>query len=107
ETTMLPPRPPTRFPLYLRFIALGGFLVAGAVAVLLAPRTAAAAADAIWTRPGASLGYGVLWLIVVPVVATLLLITVVGIPLAIMAGVAWLIALFLGRAVPAVSLGRL
>lgn len=107
ETAVLPPRPPSRFPLVLRLVTLGGFLVAGAVAVLLAPRTAAASADAIWTRPGASLGYGILWMVLLPVVAALLMVTVVGIPLAIIACVAWLIALFLGRAVPAVSIGRM
>jgi hypothetical protein len=52
-------------------------------------------------------GYGLLALLGLPVAAAVLLITVVGLPVALMACAAWFMALFLGRAIPALWLGRL
>lgn len=107
ETIVLPP-PPDRglWPGIVRLILLGGFLLAGALGILLFPVTAARAADALAARPGPSFGYGVLWLVVGPIVLLILSISVVGLPLVFIAASVWCTALYLGAAVPALWLGR-
>ena len=90
----------------LRLIWLGGFLLAGAVAILLFPGTAARAADTLAAHTAVSFGFGLLWLIAGPIVALVLAISVIGLPLAFIVGTLWGIGLFLGPAVPSLWLGR-
>jgi hypothetical protein len=107
ETVVLPP-PPDRgiWPGILRLILLGGFLLAGALGILLFPRTAARSADVLAARTGPSLGFGALWLVVGPIVALIFMISVVGLPVALIGVVLWCTALYVGAAVPALWLGR-
>ena len=105
--TVLPPQEVGGVMRYFRILWLLGFLVAGAVAVALAPRFADAAAERMRERPGLSALAGVVWIIVIPIAALLVAVTVIGLPLALLACAVYAILLYLGRAVLAVWLGRL
>lgn len=107
RTIALPPQPRSRLPETLRAVWLIGFLVAGAALVLLFPGTVESAAAALGRKPGASIGWGFVWLIGVPIAAVILAITVIGVPLALVLAALYLVSLYLARAVPAVLVGRL
>lgn len=92
---------------FLGWILAFGFLVAGAVAVALAPGRADASAVLVRRRPLAAAGVGIAVLILAPIAVTIVAITVVGIPLAAIAAALYAIAVYLARAVFAVWLGRL
>lgn len=83
-----------------------GFLLAGAVLIALFPAVSRTAADGVRTRPGVSLGFGVLW-ICLPIVIGLIAATVIGVPLAMLLFGAYLIVLYLAGIVLALALGRL
>jgi cytoskeletal protein CcmA (bactofilin family) len=106
EVIVLPPPARPAF-LLLRIAWHLGFLVAGAAAIALLPRIAAAATHALQHRPWAAAGFGLLWVIGVPLAAGLLALTVIGIPLALILLALYVIALYLARAVVALWLGRL
>jgi cytoskeletal protein CcmA (bactofilin family) len=73
------------FPFVARFVAwvavTVSMLILGLLLLLLAPRGMDAVADTWRTGTGPSIGWGLLLLIGLPIVAVLLLITLVGIPL--------------------------
>jgi hypothetical protein len=106
EVVALPPPPRPSFRV-LRLVWHLGFLVAGAAAIALLPRITAAATRTLRRRPGAAVGFGVLWVVGLPIVAGLLAMTIVGIPLALILFAIYAISLYLGRAVVALWLGRL
>jgi len=106
QVIALPPPPRPAF-WALRIAWHLGFLVAGAAAVALLPGLAAAASRALRRRPWAAVGFGLLWLIGVPVAAGILAITVVGIPLALIVVALYMISLYLARTLVALWLGRL
>lgn len=97
-------RPPVGL---FRALWMIGFLVAGMAVVALFPGAADAAEASLRARPAASLGFGLLWVVVVPIGAAVLALTAVGLPLALIIGALYLISVYLGRAVLAVWLGRL
>ena len=72
-------------------------LVLGLVLVLLAPRGADAVADALGTAPLASLGWGVLVVLSIPITALALVVAVLGVPLGLALvlslGLWWLVGL--------------
>ncbi len=110
EVIALPPppeRPRGRGLALLRALWALGFLVVGAVAVSLFPGTSGSAEEAVRTRPWASLGFGLLWLLAVPIAVVVVAFTLVGLPLALVSAAVYLIFLYLGRAVIALWLGRL
>jgi hypothetical protein len=82
--------------------ALGAFLwflgmfLAGALFVLLLPGFTSEAATAIGRKPLPSLGLGLAILLCVPFVAVVLLITIIGIPVALLLMSLYLLVLFLG-----------
>ncbi len=90
-------------------------LVLGLVLVLLAPRGADAVAVALGTAPLASLGWGILVILSVPVMAVALVVSVLGVPLGLalflslglwwLAGLTWA-AWCAGRALVRVPRGR-
>jgi cytoskeletal protein CcmA (bactofilin family) len=92
---------------FFRSLWLLGFLVAGLVAVALAPRLATEAAGLVRGRPGLSVLVGIVWVIVVPIVVVLVAMTVIGVPLALLTGATYAVFVYLGRVVLAVWLGRL
>jgi len=88
------------------FLWFLGVFVAASLFVLLFPRFARDAADAIGRRPLQSLGLGLAILICVPFVGVVLLITIVGIPLALLLIPLYLLVLFLGWATAALFVAR-
>ena len=89
---------------------LTGFLMAlvtGLVIILIAPRRLMHIAESIRTRPGASAGWGALVLFATPIAAILVCLTIVGIPLGLIALVLWGIGLYLAQIPVGLLIGRL
>lgn len=74
----------------------GGVFVLGALLILAAPKASALAAERVRTRPLASLGLGVVVLLLLPIVALAFVATVIGIPLGLALLLLWPVALLLG-----------
>jgi cytoskeletal protein CcmA (bactofilin family) len=68
--------------LFFRFVGLISALVLGFLLVSFYPNYSRRAAENIQTRPWAALGLGLLALIVTPIIVAVLMVTVVGVPLA-------------------------
>lgn len=75
-------------------------------ALALVPRGVEAPADALRARPLAALGWGVLLLIGIPLVAFALFVMVVGIPISTLLILAHVLALFVSHAAAALAIGR-
>jgi len=88
------------------FSLLAAFLVWLVVRAIW-PRSWDAAVETLRRRPGASFGYGALVLFLTPMAVIVLLVTVVGIPLALITASSYTSALYLTQIVVAVLLGRL
>ena len=82
-------------------------LVLGLVLLLLAPRLDPASVRALRNRLGATIGFGLLVFLLLPVVAGLLIATVVGIPLGLSLLFALALLYLIGYVVGAFALGRL
>jgi hypothetical protein len=82
-------------------------LVLGLVLVFLGPRLAPATVLALRDRLGATIGFGLLVFVLLPVVAGLLLVTIVGIPLGLFLLLALALLYSIGYVVGVLSLGRL
>ncbi len=82
-------------------------LVLGLVLLLLAPGLDPASIRALRDRLGATIGFGFLWFIVLPLVAVLLFVTLVGIPLGLFLLLALALIYSIGYVVGALALGRL
>lgn len=98
------PGPSTAFRLSVAAGRVAAFLLAGFVLLLLFRRLAGAA-DRLNERPGSALGLGLLWIIALPVMVFAAAVTIIGIPLAIVATVCYLISLYLAPVIPGVWLG--
>ena len=87
-----------------------GFLMAfvlGIIVVLLAPRRVKAVTESIRTHPWASLGWGAVILISTPIVALIVCITVIGLPLGLIALVLYAIAIYLTQLFVGLLIGQL
>jgi hypothetical protein len=82
-----------------------GLVVLAAVWLALAPVVSARSSRVLRERTGISVLLGFIWLVCVPVLAVLLLLTVIGIPLALFVVAAYLAALPLAYVSAAVGLG--
>ena len=89
-----------------RWLWLLGLLLIGVVVVALFPRFTAEAAEILPRRPILAALVGLGWVCLAPVVIVLVAFTVIGVPLAILLGVAYVILLFVGDIPVAVWLGR-
>jgi hypothetical protein len=87
-------------------IAVSAFLV-GALFVFFAPSTADRAVEAARRRWPAALGWGALLAFVTPLLAIILMLTIVGIPLGLLGLLAYPLLLLLGYASGAMTLGAL
>jgi hypothetical protein len=83
-----------------------GFLVAGAAVVALIPRLMADAAEFVREVPGRSALIGLGWIVLVPIAIVLVACTVIGLPLALLAGVLYGVLLYIGRMTLAIWLGK-
>jgi len=87
-----------------------GFLMAlvlGIIVVLLAPRRVKAVTESIRTHPWASLGWGAIILVATPIVALIVCITVIGLPLGLIALVLYAIAIYLTQLFVGLLIGQL
>jgi len=82
-------------------------LVTGLVIILIAPRRLASISESIRSRPGASAAWGALVLFVTPIAAILVCLTIVGLPLGLIALVLWAIGLYLAQIPVGLLIGRL
>lgn len=106
QVIALPPKPGAWAGGVFRLLLKLGFLVAGLVAVVLLPRAAATAEARLRSRPGAAFGLGLAWLFLVPIAIVIVCITVIGLPLGLVAALLYLVSVYLARAVAAVWIGR-
>ena len=86
-----------------------GFLmafIAGLVIILLVPGRLKSIADSIRTRPGPSAGWGALVLFVTPIAAVIVCITIIGMPVGLIALVLWGIAIYLAQIPVGLFIGR-
>jgi cytoskeletal protein CcmA (bactofilin family) len=82
-----------------------GMVLIGALLILAMPRFSREAAGNVQSRPLQSLGMGCVMLIGVPFAIIVLLITIIGIPLAILLGFAYAMLLLLGYLIAAIFVG--
>ena len=88
------------------FLWILGVFVAGVLFTLAFPAYSARAADWIGREPLRSLGLGFVVLVCLPILGVLLLITIVGIPLALILFMLYVLLLFLGWVTAALFVGR-
>ncbi|MDR7420506.1 MAG: polymer-forming cytoskeletal protein [Armatimonadota bacterium] len=81
-------------------------LVVTLVLIAVTPRGVQVTADVARTRPGASLGWGLLFLFTVPLAIVALMITVLGIPAGMLLVLAHLLGLFAGHAAAGLAVGQ-
>lgn len=114
-THKLPPvkeEPSIPFPLTLfsGIVKIIGFLMAlitGLVIILIAPRRLTSIAEAIRSRPGPSAGWGAIILFLTPIAAIIVCLTIVGIPVGLIALALWGIAIYLAQIPVGLLIGRL
>jgi len=82
-------------------------LVLGIIFVLIASRRVAALANSVQSRPWQTLGLGAVILIVTPIAAIIVMITVIGLPLGLISLVLYGIALYLSQVPIGLLIGRL
>ena len=88
------------------FLWILGVFVAGTLFTLACPAYSTRAADWIGREPLRSLGLGFVVLVCLPILAVLLLVTIVGIPLALILLLLYALLLFLGWVTAALFVGR-
>lgn len=81
-------------------------LIAGAVIVMVMPRSAAAVADALRTTPLKTLALGGILIVFAPIVLLLLMITFIGLPIALIGVAFYLSALYLSQVFVGLAMGR-
>lgn len=84
-----------RLALKFQLLSFLSLLLIGLLLVRFAPRQTSAVAKLIGEQPWRSLGFGFLTVILTPIAMLLLAVTIVGLPLAILAGLAYAIAICL------------
>jgi cytoskeletal protein CcmA (bactofilin family) len=96
------------------FAGMGGkllgfimILVVGIIVILLAPRWVSAMADSIRAKPWPSLGWGALVLFATPIAAIIVIITIIGLPVGLIALVLYGIAIYLSQIPVGFLIGRL
>lgn len=82
-------------------------LVLGIIIVLLAPRRVKVVTESIRTHPWASLGWGAVILVATPIIALIVCITIIGLPLGLIALVLYAIAIYLAQLFVGLLIGQL
>ena len=95
---------PSLFGLWLWWLV--GALIVGLALVLLVPGTMRRVSVTMRERPGPAIGWGLLVELLTPIVALLLLFTVIGIPLALLALAVWIILLALSPVLAGIAVGQ-
>jgi len=81
-------------------------LVAGVVVIFLAPKKLTSITDAIGTRPGPSAGWGAIVLFLTPIGALIVCLTIIGIPVGLIALILYGIAIYLAQIPVGLFIGR-
>jgi cytoskeletal protein CcmA (bactofilin family) len=81
-------------------------LLLGLALVALAPKQIKRVTAKMRKRPGATIGWGLILTLLAPILVILLLVTVVGIPLALLLGVLWLVAVGLSGVLAGIAAGE-
>jgi cytoskeletal protein CcmA (bactofilin family) len=82
-------------------------LIIGIVIILIASPRVRALADSVQSKPWESLGWGAVILVVTPIAAIVVMITIIGLPLGLIALLLYGIALYLAQIPVALLIGRL
>jgi cytoskeletal protein CcmA (bactofilin family) len=105
----LPTQPPKpirmRTPLSLRLFWLLSLIATGAFLVLLLPRHLREMGSDMLDRPWLNIGWGFVVLIVTPISAIIIAITLIGIPLSLMSWAIYFIAIYLSTPIVGTALG--
>lgn len=97
-----------RAEIFGRLLSLFGLLVVGLVLVSVMPRWCLELSDLMVRRqPWLTAAWGVVGVLAVPVVAVILFLTLIGIPLAVMAVALYFVSLYVAQAVAGITLGVL
>ncbi|MBU1131018.1 polymer-forming cytoskeletal protein [Patescibacteria group bacterium] len=101
----------------LGFIAVGYFFgklvqlfslfIVGLVIIYLGGKKIKEMTNLMIEKPGAQIGRGAVWFFLTPIACVILLITVIGIPLALIIGVSYAVVLYLSKVFAAIALGIL
>ena len=87
-------------------IAVFSALVIGLVLISFWRETIIKITDLMLNKAGVCLGWGILVLLLTPIIALVLLITIIGIPLSLILIALWLIALYLSKILVGILVGR-
>ena len=90
---------------FKKLISLFSLLVLGLIIISLMKKKVLEVTKQMLEKPAASLGWGVVFFIVTPIVCLLLLFTIIGIPLAFILGGLYIIALYLAKVFAGVTIG--
>jgi len=93
--------------LFGKFLAFLMILLAGIVFILAAPKQLIAVTDALRLDPWRSLGWGAVLLFATPVACIIAMITVIGLPLGLIALALWGIGIYLSQIPAALVVGKL
>ena len=91
---------------FFKIVSFLAALVIGVILIKLAPQFTKITADTIVKKPVASLGIGLLTLIITPIVILIAAITVIGIPIALILLVLFLITMYFAKIFVSVAIGR-
>jgi len=105
--SLFKPRKETIDSLYFlgKLISIFGLIVVGLVLITLVPQIVTQISTEMNKSPGRSMLWGVAFLILTPLIAFVLLITVIGIPLAIIMFILYLIAFYIAYLLAGITLG--
>lgn len=96
---------PTSF--FFKIISLFSLLVVGLVLISLVPKKVLEVQEEMVKRPGPSLGWGLVYFFIIPIIVILLMITIIGIPLALIIIPLYLIGLYVAKVLAGFALGLL
>ncbi len=86
-------------------VSLLGWIILGLLVILLLAKQAQKALDRAFASPAGAAGYGFAVLLFVPITAIILAITLIGLPIALVLGLAWLLVVIIGSLVGKIALG--
>ncbi|QQS60283.1 polymer-forming cytoskeletal protein [Candidatus Falkowbacteria bacterium] len=92
--------------IWWRIIVIFSALLVGLILISWLKRPLHEISQKIFVKPYATFGYGLLFIIVTPIISILLMFTFIGIPLALMMSAIWLIVLYLGKIITAIIVGQ-
>jgi len=91
--------------LFFKLVKLFGLLVVGLVIVSLFKKGSTAVIEQMKNEPAKSIGWGIVYLILTPIIVFLLLITIIGAPLALIIGALYFILLYVSKVFFGLMLG--